>query len=197
MRDLYFNTPARRKFLKSEATEYGHCAEVFNRIALSHSEIALTLQHNGRVQQHLRAQGVAERISALLGEEFCAAALAIDETSAGLRLTGYVGLPAQARSARDVQYFFVNGRFVRDRLLAHAVRQAYQDVLHHERHPAFVVFLDLDPAQVDVNVHPTKIEVRFRDARSIHQFVFHALNQALAGSGVRQRQPRIPFPPRS
>ena len=182
MRDLYFNTPARRKFLKSEATEYGHCAEVFNRIALSHGGIGLTLQHNGRVQQHLKAQGAGDRINAVLGEEFRTAALAIEETSAGLRLSGYIGLPSQARSARDIQYFFVNGRFVRDRLLAHAVRQAYQDVLYHERHPAFVLFLDLDPAEVDVNVHPTKIEVRFRDARSVHQFVFHALNKTLAGS---------------
>ncbi|MBI3919333.1 MAG: DNA mismatch repair endonuclease MutL [Betaproteobacteria bacterium] len=178
--DLYFNTPARRKFLKSEATELGHCVEAFNRIALSHSDIALTLQHNGRVQRHLRAQGVAERVGAVLGEEFRSGSLAIDEPSSGLRLTGYVGLPSHARSSRDAQYCFVNGRFVRDKLLAHAVRQAYQDVLHHERHPAFALFLEVDPAQVDVNVHPTKIEVRFRDARGIHQFMFHALNKALA-----------------
>jgi DNA mismatch repair protein MutL len=184
MRDLYYNTPARRKFLKSEATEYGHCAEVFNRLALSHCTIALTLQHNGRMQQRLRGQGVAERVGAVLGEEFRGAALAIDETSAGLRLLGYVGAPAQARSARDIQYFFINGRFVRDRLLAHAVRQAFQDVLHHERHPAFVLFLEMDPAQIDVNVHPTKTEVRFRDARSVHQFVFHVLNRALAASAA-------------
>ena len=178
--DLYFNTPARRKFLKSGATEFGHCVEAFNRIALSHSDIALTLQHNGRVQQHLRAQGVSERVGALLGEEFRSGSLAIDEPSSGLRLTGYIGLPSHARSSRDAQYCFVNGRFVRDKLLAHAVRQAYQDVLHNERHPAFALFLEVDPAQVDVNVHPTKIEVRFRDARGIHQFVFHALNKALA-----------------
>jgi DNA mismatch repair protein MutL len=178
--DLYFNTPARRKFLKSEATEYAHCEEVFKRIALSRSDIGFTLQHNARAQWHLRAQPLAERIGALLGDEFCATSLAIEETSAGLRLHGRVGLPAQARAARDAQYFFVNGRFVRDRLLAHALRQAYEDVLHHERHPAFVLFLEIDPAQVDVNVHPTKVEVRFRDARGIHQFVFHALNKALA-----------------
>jgi DNA mismatch repair protein MutL len=178
--DLYFNTPARRKFLKSEATEYAHCEEAFKRIALSRADIALTLQHNARAQWHLKAQSPAERVAALLGDEFCAAALAIDEASAGLRLHGRVGLPALSRAARAPQYFFVNGRFVRDRLLAHAVRQAYEDVLHHERHPAFVLFLEIDPAQVDVNVHPTKIEVRFRDARAIHQFVFHALNKALA-----------------
>ena len=184
VRDLYFNTPARRKFLKSAATEYGHCAEAFNRVALSHAGIALTLEHNGRVQQRLKVQGGAERVGAVLGAEFLAGAIAIDENSAAARLTGYIGLPAQARSTRDVQYFFVNGRFVRDRLLGHAVRQAYEDVLHHTRHPAFVLFLEIDPAQVDVNVHPTKIEVRFREARGVHQFVFHALNKALAGSAA-------------
>jgi DNA mismatch repair protein MutL len=178
--DLYYNTPARRKFLKSEATEFGHCAAAFDRIALSHDDIAFSLQHNGRVHQHLRAQSMGERVSAVLGDEFRSGSLTVDDASAGLRLTGYIGLPSHARSSRDAQYFFVNGRFVRDKLLAHAVRQAYQDVLHHERHPAYVLFLEVDPAQVDVNVHPTKIEVRFRDAHGIHQFVFHALNKALA-----------------
>ena len=180
VRDLYFNTPARRKFLKSEATEYAHCEEAFKRVALSRSGVGFTLQHNGRVQQHLKAQTVGDRIAALLGEDFSAASLTLDEASAGLRLHGRIGLPSHSRTARDMQYVFVNGRFVRDKLLAHAVRQAYQDVLHHERHPAFVLFLEIDPALVDVNVHPTKIEVRFRDARGVHQFVFHALNKALS-----------------
>ena len=180
VRDLYFNTPARRKFLKSEATEYAHCEEAFNRIALSRSEVGFALQHNGRVQQHLKAQPVGDRIAALLGDDFSAASLTLDEASAGLRLHGRIGLPSHSRTARDAQYVFVNGRFVRDKLLAHAVRQAYQDVLHHERYPAFVLFLEIDPALVDVNVHPTKIEVRFRDARGVHQFVFHALNKALS-----------------
>lgn len=184
VRDLYFNTPARRKFLKSEATEYAHCEEAFKRIALSCCTLGFTLQHNGRTRWRLRPQSHAERIAALLGEEFRAHSLPIDEASAGLRIHGMLGLPAHARAARDAQYFFVNGRFVRDRLLAHALRQAYQDVLHHERHPAFVLFLEIDPAQVDVNVHPTKIEVRFRDARGVHQFVFHALNKALARSSA-------------
>ena len=178
--DLYFNTPARRKFLKSEATEYAHCEEAFKRIALCCNNVGLTLQHNGRAHWHLKPQPSAERVGAVLGESFRGTSLAVDEASAGLRLHGLVGLPAHARTARDAQYFFVNGRYVRDRLLAHAVRQAYEDVLHHERHPAFVLFLEIDPAQVDVNVHPTKIEVRFRDARGIHQFVFHALHKALA-----------------
>jgi len=180
VRDLYFNTPARRKFLKSEATEYAHCEEAFKRIALSRPEVAFTLQHNGRDQWHLKPQRLRDRIGALLGEDFHAAALALDESSAGLRLHGSIGLPAQARASRDAQYFFVNGRYVRDKLAAHAIRQAYQDVLHHDRHPAFVLFLEIDPAEVDVNVHPTKTEVRFRDARGVHQFIFHALNRALA-----------------
>ncbi|MBI4194712.1 MAG: DNA mismatch repair endonuclease MutL [Betaproteobacteria bacterium] len=186
VRDLHFNTPARRKFLKSEATEYAHCEEAFKRVALSRNRVGFTLQHNGRARWRLRPQAAADRACALLGEDFGAASLALDETSAGPRLYGLIGLPAHSRAARDAQYFFVNGRFVRDKLLAHAVRQAYQDVLHHERHPAFALFLEIDPAQVDVNVHPTKIEVRFRDARSVHQFVFHALNKALArpGAGV-------------
>jgi len=180
VRDLYFNTPARRKFLKSEATEHAHCEEAFRRIALACSDVAFTFQHNGRARWHLKPASIVERADALLGEDFCGTSIGVDEESAGLRLHGLLGLPTHARAARDAQYFFVNGRFVRDRLLAHAVRQAYEDVLHHDRHPAFVLFLEIDPAQVDVNVHPTKIEVRFRDARGMHQFVFHALHKALA-----------------
>ena len=180
VRNLYFNTPARRKFLKSEATEYAHCEDVFKRVALSRSETRFTLQHNGRARWQLKGQPLEERIAALLGEEFRASAVALDEAGAGLRLYGCAAQPAHSRATRDDQYVFVNGRFVRDKLLAHAIRQAYQDVLHHQRHPAFVLFLEIDPAQVDVNVHPTKSEVRFRDSRAVHQFVFHALNKALA-----------------
>jgi len=181
VRDLYFNTPARRKFLKTEATEYAHCLEAFRRIALSRCEAGFTLQHNGRVQQHLKPQSLDERISALQGDEFTVASSSVDERAASLHLYGRISMPAHSRASRDAQYFYVNGRYVRDKLLAHAVRQAYQDVLHHDRHPAFVLFLELDPALVDVNVHPTKTEVRFRDARAIHQFVFHVLHKALAG----------------
>ncbi len=184
VRDLYFNTPARRKFLKSEATEYAHCEEVFKRIALSHPDAGFSLSHNGRARMRVAPQPPAERIGAVLGDEFRATALVLDEGGAGLSLRGLAGPPAQSRAARDAQYVFVNGRFVRDRLLAHAIRQAYQDVLHHDRHPAFALFLDIDPAQVDVNVHPTKSEVRFRDPRAVHQFVFHALNKALAGAAA-------------
>ena len=180
--DLYFNTPARRKFLKSEATEYAHCDEVFKRIALARPDVAFRLQHNGRAQWHVKAQEPIQRISALLGDEFSATALAVDAHSTGLRLSGLVGLPAAARGARDAQYCFVNGRFVRDKVLAHALRQAYQDVLPHDRHPAYVLCVEIDPAPLDVNVHPAKSEVRFRDSQALHQFVFHAVSRALAGT---------------
>ncbi len=183
VRELYFNTPARRKFLKKEGTEYGHCDEAFRRIALARADVAFSLQHNGRLQHHLRVQTPAERIAALLGNDFAAAALLINESAAGLSLTGMSAFPAYSRASRDAQYFFVNGRFVRDKLIAHALRQAYSDVLHHERHSAYCLFLTLDPALVDVNVHPAKTEVRFRDGRAIHQFIYHALNKALAGRG--------------
>ena len=189
-RDLYFNTPARRKFLKSDATELAHSQEAFTRIALSRPDTGFTLQHNGRTQWHLKPQPLAARIGVLLGDEFRAAALDVDESSAGLRITGAIGLPAHARATRDAQYFYVNGRYVRDKLAAHAIRQAYQDVLHHERHPAYVLFLEIEPGQVDVNVHPAKTEVRFRDARGIHQFIFHALNKALAGAVAGAEAPR-------
>jgi DNA mismatch repair protein MutL len=180
VRDLYFNTPARRKFLKSEATEYAHCDETFKRVALSRCDTAFSLQHNGRARWHLKAQPLAERIAAVLGDEFRTSALAVDENAGAIRLVGCIGTPERASATRDAQYVFVNGRYVRDRLLAHAIRQAYEDVLHHARHPAYVLFLELDPGGVDVNVHPTKIEVRFRDSRAVHQFMFHAISKALA-----------------
>jgi DNA mismatch repair protein MutL len=192
VRDLYFNTPARRKFIKSEATEYAHCEEAFRRIALSRPEVTFTLQHNGRAQRRLKAQPLAERIGAVLGDDFHGSALHLDEPGPGLRLHGAIGLPAHARGTREAQYCFVNGRYVRDKLIAHAIRQAYQDVLHHEQHPAFVLFLEIDPAQVDVNVHPAKTEVRFRDSRAVHQFVFHALNKALSRSVAGAMAPRAP-----
>ena len=184
VRDLYFNTPARRKFLKTEATEFAHCEEVFKRAALSRPDVSFTLQHNARTQLQLAAQDAQNRVSAVLGEDFAAASVMVDEQSAALRLWGMAGLPAYSRGTRDAQYFYVNRRFVRDKVVAHALREAYQDILHHDRHPAFVLFLEIDPAAVDVNVHPTKIEVRFRDARAVHQFVFHALNKALSASVV-------------
>jgi DNA mismatch repair protein MutL len=183
--DLYFNTPARRKFLRAEATEFGHCEDVFKRIALSRPDVAFNLKHNGRVVSHLHAGDAARRIAAVAGAEFAGAARALDENSSGLRLSGFAGSPAFSRSSRDAQFVFVNGRFVRDKLLAHALRQAYQDMLHGDRHAAYVLFLELDPLGVDVNVHPAKTEVRFRDSRAIHQFVFHAVSKALSGSAAQ------------
>jgi DNA mismatch repair protein MutL len=182
VRDLYFNTPARRKFLKSEATEYAHCEETFVRIALCRPDLRLTLVHNGRPRWSLAPADLATRIGQLLGEALSTAPITVDEGTSGLKLFGLASQPAWARGQRDVQYLFVNGRFVRDKLLAHAVREAYRDVLHHDRHPAYVLFLELDPEAVDVNVHPTKSEVRFREPGAVHRFVFHALHKALAGA---------------
>ena len=180
MHDLYFNTPARRKFLKTEVTELSHCEEVFKRIALSRADIAFSLQHNGTVRNHLRAADARLRIEAILGNEFSQTSVVIEEQAADLRLWGLAASPAYSRSSRDAQYFFVNGRFVRDKLIAHALREAYRDILHLDRHPAFVLFLEMNTEGVDVNVHPTKIEVRFRDPRALHQFIFHAIDKALA-----------------
>ena len=179
--DLYFNTPARRKFLKSEATEYGHCEEIVRRIALARPNVSFTLSHNGRVRWHLPPQSREARAQQLLGEDFYQATLPIDEQAGGVGLSGLIAQPAYSRTTRDAQYVYVNGRFVRDRLLAHALKQAYQDVLHHDRQPAYILDLTLERGAVDVNVHPTKIEVRFRDARAVHQFVVHSVGRRLSG----------------
>jgi DNA mismatch repair protein MutL len=178
--DLYFNTPARRKFLKTEATEYAHCSDVLQRMALANPGVAFTLSHNGAARHRYGMGDEESRARALMGDEFFAHARRVDVAAGELRLTGYAALPAYSRSGRDEQYFYVNGRFVRDKLLMHAAREAYTDILHGARHPAYALFLALDPAEVDVNVHPAKTEVRFRNARGIHQFVFHALQRALA-----------------
>ena len=180
VQDLYYNTPARRKFLKSEQTEFGHCFEVVKRIALARPDVAFSLTHNGKTVDHWNAGELARRSAQVMGEEFAAARLQVQQLAGPLALTGYVGLPTSARLRADLQYFYVNGRFVRDKLLTHAVRAAYQDVLHGDRYPSYLLRLDLDPALVDVNVHPSKIEVRFRDSRAVHQFVFHAVSDALA-----------------
>ena len=203
LRDLYFNTPVRRKFLKSEATEFAWCEEAFKRIALSRPDVAFSLQHNGKTIWQLASSplpqegeglgerarekaevraGTLNRISAILGEEFGHAAVPVEHRAANLSLQGLAALPAYSRSSRDAQYFFVNGRFVRDKVASHALRQAYQDILHHQRHPAFVLFLELPHHQVDVNVHPAKSEVRFRESQGVHQFIFHTLQQALSAS---------------
>ena len=182
--DLYYNTPARRKFLKSDATEFAHCDDVFRRIALARPDLALQLSHNGRVSLRLPPASPAARVAALMGDDFLQHAREIDAAGGLLRLAGFVSLPAWSRSSRDAQHFFVNGRFVRDKVLAHAMREAYADVLHGSRHPAFALFLEIDPATVDVNVHPAKTEVRFRESRAVHQFVFHAVRRALAESAA-------------
>jgi DNA mismatch repair protein MutL len=180
VQDLYFNTPARRKFLKSEQTEYGHCAEVVRRIALARPDVSFSLTHNGRTIDHWNVSEMAKRSAHILGSEFAEARLPIDESAGPLRLHGFAGLPTASKARADGQFFYVNGRYVRDKLLVHAVRAAYQDVLHGDRFPSYVLGLDLDPALVDVNVHPSKIEVRFRDSRAVHQFVFHAVQRALS-----------------
>lgn len=190
MRELYFNTPARRKFLKTENTEFAYCEETFKRIALSRPDVAFSLQHRGKQVWKLPAvhgeDALQKRITAILETEFTQGAVTIERNVAGthptarLRLSGMATLPAYSRTSRDSQYLFLNGRFIRDKVIAHAIRQSYQDILHHQRHPAFVLFLDMPPEQVDVNVHPAKSEVRFRESQAVHQFIFHTLQQALA-----------------
>lgn len=183
VRDLFFNTPARRKFLRAEKTEFDHLQEVVKRLALARFDVAFHLRHNGRGALVLHEAGDeaarARRVAAVCGAAFLEQALPVEVERGGLRLWGWVGLPTFSRSQADLQYFYVNGRMVRDKLVAHAVRQAYRDVLFNGRHPTFVLFLEVDPAVVDVNVHPTKHEVRFRDGRMVHDFLYGTLHHAL------------------
>ena len=184
VRDLFFNTPARRKFLRAEKTEFSHLEEVVKRLALSRFDVSFNLRHNGRSVLGLRPahteQEARRRVGSVCGPAFVEQSLTIDSERSGLRLWGWVGLPTFSRSQADLQYFFVNGRMIKDKLVAHAVRQAYRDVLFNGRHPTFVLYLEVDPAVVDVNVHPTKHEVRFRDGRMVHDFLFSTLYRALA-----------------
>ena len=184
VRDLFFNTPARRKFLRTEKTEYTHLEDVVKRLALSRFDVAFNLRHNNRAIYAWRAGDSQleqeRRVAHVCGPAFMENAVHIEMERNGLRLWGWVALPTFSRSQADLQHFFVNGRCIRDKLVSHAVRQAYQDVLYHGRHPAFVLYLELDPATVDVNVHPTKHEVRFRDNRSVHDFIYSSLHRALA-----------------
>ncbi|WP_172833086.1 DNA mismatch repair endonuclease MutL [Pseudomonas asplenii] len=183
VRDLFFNTPARRKFLKAEKTEFDHLQEVIKRLALARFDVAFHLRHNGKgilaLHEAHDDAARARRVAAVCGSGFLEQALPIDVERNGLHLWGWVGLPTFSRSQADLQYFYVNGRAVRDKLVAHAVRQAYRDVLFNGRHPTFVLFLEVDPAAVDVNVHPTKHEVRFRDGRMVHDFLYGTLHRAL------------------
>ena len=184
VRDLFFNTPARRKFLRTEGTEYNRIDDSVKKLALSRMDIAFSLRHNQRAQINLRpALSLLEqekRVADICGPAFMQQALYVDNDRSGIRLWGWMGLPTFSRSQADLQHFFVNGRCIRDKVVSHAIRQAYQDVLYHGRHPAYVLFLEVEPADVDVNVHPTKHEVRFRDSRSIHGFVYGTLNKALS-----------------
>lgn len=183
VRDLFFNTPARRKFLRTEKTEFDHLQEVVKRLALARFDVAFHLRHNGKgvlaLHQADDPASRARRVAAVCGAAFLEQALPIEVERNGLHLWGWVGLPTFSRSQADLQYFYVNGRMVRDKLVAHAVRQAYRDVLFNGRHPTFVLFLDVDPAVVDVNVHPTKHEVRFRESRMVHDFLYGTLHRAL------------------
>ncbi len=184
IRDLFFNTPARRKFLRTEKTEYNRVEDVIKRLALSRFDVSFNLRHNSRVIHNWRAASTQvereRRVAQVCGPAFMENAVHIDIERGGLKLWGWVALPTFSRSQADLQHFYVNGRAIKDKLVTHAVRQAYQDVLFHGRHPAFVLYLELDPANVDVNVHPTKHEVRFRDGRMVHDFLFRSLHHALA-----------------
>lgn len=210
VRELFFSTPARRKFLKTDATELAHCLEAVRRHALARPEVGFAVWHEGRLVEQWRAwrgegdarQAQERRMADVLGEEFLAQSVAVDFLAAGLRLWGRAGVPDAARSRADQQFAFVNGRFVRDKVIAHAARSAYEDVLHGQRQPVYVLHLEIDPARVDVNVHPTKIEVRFRDSREVHQAVRHALEHALAAprsasapAGAPAQPPERPAPP--
>ncbi|AKH19852.1 DNA mismatch repair endonuclease MutL [Sedimenticola thiotaurini] len=194
VRDLFYNTPARRKFMRTEKTEFGHIETQLKRLALSRFDVSFSLSHNRKEVFTLPlADQVMEqerRLAGLLGSGFLEQTIHLDREQAGLALRGWVARPVFSRSQADMQYFYVNGRMVRDKLVTHAVRQAFQDVLFHGRHPAYVLYLDLDPLQVDVNVHPAKHEVRFRDGRMVHGFIYRTLHQVLADTRPGQEVDR-------
>jgi DNA mismatch repair protein MutL len=196
VRDLFYNTPARRKFLRSEKTEFAHIETLVKRLALCRFGVGFALTHNQREVFDLRPAedqaDIERRLALLLGGAFLENALAVDFSAAGLRLSGWIGLPTFSRSQADMQFFYVNGRLVRDKLVTVAVKQAYQDVLYHDRQPVYALYLELDPALVDVNAHPAKLEVRFRDARTVHDFLFRALHRVLAEAGPSAREPAGP-----
>ena len=180
MRDLYYNTPARRKFLKSESTEFAHCADAVKRLALTRPDVAFSLTHNGRNLFQLAPADSARRVGDILGDDFIRHSHALEVAAGTLNLSGFAIAPTHAGEGKDGQYVFVNGRFVRDKIVSHALREAYRDVLHGSRQPAVCLFIQIDPALVDVNVHPAKTEVRFRDSRALHQFIYHAIQRRLA-----------------
>ncbi|MCA0311813.1 MAG: DNA mismatch repair endonuclease MutL [Proteobacteria bacterium] len=190
VRELFFAVPARRKFLKTDATELAHCTEAVRRHALARPDVGFALWHEGRLIEQWRSHpgeaGLAQRLADVLGEDFLAGSVAIEHSAGPVRVSGRAGLPDSARARADQQYAWVNGRFVRDKVIAHAARAAYEDVLHGQRQPVYVLHVSVDPARVDVNVHPTKIEVRFRDSREVHQAVRHAIENALAAPRAAQ-----------
>ncbi len=190
--DLFYKTPARRKFMRSESTEAAHCTAQVERIAAAHPHVGFTVVHDGRTVLSLPASTARERVLRLMPDEFATAARAVLSDMGGITLTGWVAQPTASRPRADRQFFFVNGRFVRDKVLAHAVRAAYADVLHGTSQPLYALFLNIDPTRVDVNVHPTKIEVRFRDSSAVHQFVLHAVQAALAPS-VQSTAQSVPY----
>ena len=184
VKELFYSVPARRKFLKTDATELAHCIEAVRRHALARPDVGFAIWHDGKLIEQWRAHpgdaGRAQRLGDVLGEDFLADSVAVDHRAGPLHITGRAGLPDAARSRADQQFAYVNGRFVRDKVIVHAARAAYEDVLHGQRQPVYVLHVAIDPARVDVNVHPTKIEVRFRDGREVHQAVRHAVENALA-----------------
>jgi DNA mismatch repair protein MutL len=213
VKELFFSTPARRKFLKTDATELAHCLEAVRRHALARPDVGFTVWHEGKLVEQWRAGARDQRLADVLGDDFLADSVAIDHVAGPLRITGRAGIPDAARSRADWQYAYVNGRYVRDKVITHAARSAYEDLLHGQRQPVYVLHLAIDPTRVDVNVHPTKIEVRFRDSREVHQAVRRAMEVALSAPRAAQaanaqavlpvaapapampawRQPTIPF----
>ena len=184
IKDLFFNTPARRKFLRTDKTELARIEDVVRKISLSQAHVAINLQHNGKPMRHYpAAAGPADfkqRIASVFGSEFLSAAVSLQYAADDMAINGWIGLPTCSRSQADQQFFYVNGRVIKDKLVTHAVRQAYQDVMYHGRHPVYALFLTLNPSSVDVNVHPTKHEVRFRESRQVHDFLFRSIHKTLA-----------------
>jgi len=193
VKELFFSTPARRKFLKTDATELAHCIEAVRRHALARPEVGFAIWHEGKLVEQWRAASRAQRLADVLGQDFIDQSVAVEYGAGPVRVTGYAGIPDAARSRPDQQYCYVNGRFVRDKVLTHAARSAYEDVLHGHRQPVYALYVEIAPERVDVNVHPTKIEVRFRDSREVHQAVRHAVDNALAAP--RAGQAAVPLMP--
>jgi DNA mismatch repair protein MutL len=194
VKELFFSTPARRKFLKSDATELAHCVEAVRRHALARPDVGFAIWHEGRLVEQWRAATREQRLADVLGSELLEQSVAVAYSAGPIRVTGRAGIPDAARSRADQQFAYVNGRYVRDKVLTHAARSAYEDVLHGQRQPVYALYVEIDPARVDVNVHPTKIEVRFRDSREVHQAVRHAVENALAvpRAGTAAAMPLMP-----